>query len=571
MWNDQSENNREAETQVAAVQTEPDDVQLELDRRDERFATTELRAITDVVRSVGYPAGSPYSRHVTFLGPGQGGADSPYVMPTVSIPEGDPPSTNPTFLHEKATLEAEMGRLIARVRDVKTPSQNKSRAEQQGGGQGNNTAVASTSAAAGPAAPAAPTGPTFPRFNDLPYELRDQIWEWALRAECRGRVVLVDVFTQRVLPTKGLVPQVGRACWESRTAAAKFHFVQLPVYRVTGRGWLDMERLRAGIRRPFVSDEDDHRLLKFGNRIREEKHDCGVVVKIGPSGSISLNSCWDTFIWGPRWERCKSQEKAERKRECNGGLTGSGSSDQSGGGDNSNSNNIGAEQEREPAYFRYATVQINHGHLGHTVFNMTPPENVFGITNIGRTPRHPRLAFARSVITSAMHPSLFATTGVSPPSVAKTPYNTPRTSSSSASGPPVPPQLNRVTHMSYPPEPSFTLLTAQDDLQARREPSELRAARSLFGPNRVDHCFRIDLAGGRGADNREVLRALVGTEKDGDGASRSPRAVEGRDRAIARLGRLCYHVPGVTTVGKGWALEPPIDARLVRTSQDLGI
>ena len=111
--------------------------------------------------------------------------------------------------------------------------------------------------------------------------------------------------------------------------------------------------------------------------------------------------------------------------------------------------------------------------------------------------------------------------------------------------PPMPPQLNRATHMSYPPDPSFTMLSLQEAEPLSREAPELRAARSLFGPNRVDYCFRLDLARGRGADNREVLRALVDTEKDGDGDGRGgfngagtgAGAVEGRDRAIARLGR----------------------------------
>ncbi|KAI4861177.1 hypothetical protein F4820DRAFT_79433 [Hypoxylon rubiginosum] len=70
------------------------------------------------------------------------------------------------------------------------------------------------------------------RFNELPMELRLQVWKEALLEESSNRIVFLDVRLSRVIPTKHLASPLLSVNYESRKCALEFFTMTLNVKRL---------------------------------------------------------------------------------------------------------------------------------------------------------------------------------------------------------------------------------------------------------------------------------------------------------------------------------------------------
>lgn len=70
----------------------------------------------------------------------------------------------------------------------------------------------------------------FNRFRDFPFELRRMIWEGALVAEAKKRVVMFDDKSGAIMPTTQLASPFFVVNSESRDEAKTFYSVQIDVH-----------------------------------------------------------------------------------------------------------------------------------------------------------------------------------------------------------------------------------------------------------------------------------------------------------------------------------------------------
>ncbi|KAI0426514.1 hypothetical protein F5Y09DRAFT_318665 [Xylaria sp. FL1042] len=116
-------------------------------------------------------------------------------------------------------------------------------------------------------------------FNKLPPELRQDIWDRALLAESKNRIVLVDVPGRTIYPTKLLISLFLEVNCESRERAKRFYSYRLKVSEIHPKNWC-----RPGIVKPSIRSAFKVKACSF----------C-------PVGAVYLNTEHDTFCVGFVW------------------------------------------------------------------------------------------------------------------------------------------------------------------------------------------------------------------------------------------------------------------------------
>ncbi|KAI1351831.1 hypothetical protein F5Y01DRAFT_104522 [Xylaria sp. FL0043] len=126
-------------------------------------------------------------------------------------------------------------------------------------------------------------------FNDLPTELRLDIWDHALLAESKNRMILVDGLRRTIYPTKLLVSPFLQVNHESREQAKRFYSHRVRVVEIHPGHYC------------LPDNVDSHRKSKHTFKACSL---CSV-------GVVYLSTEHDTFCVGFRWP---FQDEAERNR-----------------------------------------------------------------------------------------------------------------------------------------------------------------------------------------------------------------------------------------------------------------
>ncbi|RYC53676.1 hypothetical protein CHU98_g12532, partial [Xylaria longipes] len=119
-----------------------------------------------------------------------------------------------------------------------------------------------------------PNPAVFHQFSRMPSELCDMVWDIALLVEAYNRMVLVDVETRAIYPTRLLASPFLRVCYASRERAKRTYSHQETVRKAEEhRGILELAQSGVGVRSPL------------------------------DVGTVYLSPQYDTFCTGPRWDK----------------------------------------------------------------------------------------------------------------------------------------------------------------------------------------------------------------------------------------------------------------------------
>ncbi|KAK8080742.1 hypothetical protein PG997_008560 [Apiospora hydei] len=132
----------------------------------------------------------------------------------------------------------------------------------------------------------------FTNFPLLPPELRHMIWVFALEELAPGRFIVFDVYTQRIIPTAGLVSPMLLVSRESRHLALNYYALRIPVYEITRRTSMQI---------PLYTANRDDLNLTVSEHGKER-------------GCLYLNTLQDPIILGVRYVDFKEPDKSSKEK-----------------------------------------------------------------------------------------------------------------------------------------------------------------------------------------------------------------------------------------------------------------
>ncbi|KAK7743653.1 hypothetical protein SLS62_010556 [Diatrype stigma] len=173
------------------------DAVIELEPALDQSVTNAVKAVEDVVQSLGYPPGSRDSKYAS--------RDPEDLMPRVAIPGLEAYIDSSMFL-EKKNLERDLAALIARLKLAREDRR-------------------------------------FTCFNDLPTRIRWKIWNYAVMDEAFNNFVVMDVYIRQIMPMRNLVSALMGTTKESRDRAEKVYKFSMGVYSVDKKSYNNIRRV----------------------------------------------------------------------------------------------------------------------------------------------------------------------------------------------------------------------------------------------------------------------------------------------------------------------------------------